>query len=144
MTTRISVDDYLMGRDAQYPGECTEVIMDNAARTVERVNSLLAVLEAENVPVEINPRTNTVIASGWRPAAVNASTPGSALRSKHMSAEACDLYDPEGSIDDYLFSEAGQRTLVSLRLWLEHPSATKSWSHVQTVPPRSGNRTFFP
>lgn len=144
MTKRISVDDYLMGREKEFPGECTAIIMDNAAITVERVNALLAVLEADGVDVEINAATKTIVSSGWRPVAVNARTPGSAPRSRHMSAEACDVYDPDGLIDEYLMSEAGQRALVSLRLWLEHPSATKGWSHVQTVPPRSGRRVFFP
>ena len=141
---RITVDDYLMGRDKEYPGECTEIIRANAEITVQRVNNLLAVLEAERIEVEANPATKTPVSSGWRPAAVNGAIANAAVRSKHISAEACDLYDPDGLIDDYLMSEAGQRVLVSARLYLEHPSATKGWSHIQTVAPRSGRRVFYP
>lgn len=141
---RITVDDYLMGRDKEYPGECTDVIRANAVVTVQRVNNLLAVLEADGVEVEASPHTKTPVSSGWRPAQVNASITNAAVRSKHMSAEACDLYDPDGLIDDYLMSEAGQRVLTSVRLYLEHPSATKGWCHVQAVPPRSGRRVFYP
>ena len=34
--------------------------------------------------------------------------------------------------------------LKDLGLWLEHPAATKGWAHVQTKPPRSGRRVFYP
>ena len=139
---RINVEDYLMGRDKDYPGECTPIIMDNAARTVAAVNDLLAALEADNVQVETHPVTRTVIASGWRPAALNARVPNAAIRSKHMSGEACDLYDPDGIIDEYLIDHPD--LLVNLRLYQEHPSATNSWTHVQTVAPRSGKRVFYP
>jgi uncharacterized protein YcbK (DUF882 family) len=88
---RITVDDYLMGRDKEYPGECTSVIRDNAAATVEKVNSLIAVLEAEGVEIEANPNTKTPVSSGWRPAEVNGAILTAAPRSKHMSGEACDL-----------------------------------------------------
>jgi hypothetical protein len=115
-----------MGRERDYPGECTPVIMDNAARTVSAVNNLIAALEAGNVQVEIHPQTRTAIASGWRPAALNARVPNAAPRSKHMSAEACDLYDPDGIIDEYLTDHP--ELLVDLRLYQEHPSATKGWA----------------
>ena len=139
---RISVEDYLMGRDKDYPGECTVVVMSNAARIVERVNSLLAVLEAENVPMEENPRTKSLVSSGWRPPQVNAGVPNAAVRSKHMIGDACDLYDPDGVIDEWCLQHVA--SLSAIGLWLEHPSATKGWCHLQAVPPRSGNRVFYP
>ena len=82
--------------------------------------------------------------SGWRPPAVNAATPGAALRSKHMLCQAIDVHDPEGLIDNWLMTPQGQDALTKIGLWLEHPSATKGWSHWQTVPPGSGNRVFYP
>ena len=140
---KISVEEYLRGYDTIYPQECTAEILTNAAKTVAAVNVLLSVLEAEGVPLEKN-RLGSIVNSGWRPPQVNGQITNAAPKSKHMTAQACDLYDPEGSIDDYLFSEAGQRVLVAQRLYLEHPASTKGWSHVQTEAPRSGNRTFFP
>lgn len=141
---RINVEDYFMGRDHDYPGECTDVIRANAATTVERVNSLIDALAEKGIEIENHPETRTPVASGWRPAAVNARVPGAAVRSKHMSAEACDLYDPDGLIDDYLMTSDGQALLTNLRLYLEDPGHTKNWSHVQTVAPRSGKRVFIP
>ena len=61
-----------------------------------------------------------------------------------MTCEAIDLYDPDGDLDEWLLSDAGQRAMADLGLWHEHPSATKGWAHLQTKPPRSGRRTFYP
>lgn len=137
---KITVNDYLMGRDQVY--ECSDEILNNAEITVGKVNSLLAVLEAEGVKLEVHPNTMSIVASGWRPPQVNSQVKGAAPRSKHMTGQACDLYDPEGEIDEYLVEH--QQVLVTLGLYLEHPSATKSWSHVQTVGPKSGRRIFYP
>ena len=139
---KISLHDYLMGRDAIYPQEVTPELLKNAEHTVNMVNALLAVLNAQNVPVELHPQTKTVIASGWRPPQINGQTKGAAVKSKHMSGEAVDLYDPDGVIDDYFMDNPGP--LVALGLYQEHPSATKNWCHIQTVPPRSGKRVFYP
>jgi hypothetical protein len=59
-------------------------------------------------------------------------------------ARAVDIYDPDGDLDDWLMQPAGQQALVRLGLWLEHPAATRTWSHLQIVPPRSNNRVFYP
>ena len=139
---KVTLEDYLMGRDALYPDECTPEVMANASVVVERVNSLLAAMRADGVPIEENPRTKSLLNSGWRPAVVNGQTKGAAPKSKHMTGEACDLYDPEGALDDWCMAHPD--SLASLGLWMEHPSATKGWLHLQIVPPRSGNRVFYP
>ena len=138
---RISLADYLMGRDKLYPQECTPEVLENAAVIVGKANSLLAVLEAEKVPLEAHP-SGSIVSSGWRPPQINAATANAAVRSKHMTGEAIDLYDPEGAIDQYLIDHLD--ALVPLGLWLEHPSATKNWSHLQITPPPSGKRVFYP
>lgn len=126
-----TVEDYWMGRDAQFPGELTPAIRDNAAVTVQRANMLLAEFGEERG-----------INSGWRPALVNAATPGAAKFSRHMTGEAIDIADPEGDLDEWCL--AHQDVLASLQLWQEHPASTKGWCHVQISPPRSGNRVFYP
>lgn len=131
-----------MGRDKAYPDEVTDEIDANAGITVERVNQLLTAMDQDGVEISDNPKTGNLVSSGWRPAAINRATPNSAPRSKHMSAQACDVYDPEGEIDDWCM--AHQNILASFELWMEHPSATKGWAHLQTVPPKSGNRVFYP
>lgn len=137
---RITVEDYLMGREKLY--DCPPEIREHAAVTVGKVNALLAVLEEEGVPLEAHPKTQTIISSGWRPAQINRGVKGAAPKSKHITADACDLYDPEGDIDEYLSSHPD--VLLALGIYMEHPSATKGWSHVQTIGPRSGRRIFYP
>lgn len=127
----ITVKDYFMGRDLLFPHECTDEIRRNATETVRRVNLLL---ERFGESRAVN--------SGWRPAAVNASTPGSAKRSNHMMGLACDLDDDDGYLDEWCMDNLD--ILEEIGLWMEHPSATKGWCHVQMVPPRSGRRVYYP
>ena len=129
----ISLSDYWMGRDEKFPLAMTPQIEKNAILTVQLANALLAKFGQGR---KIN--------SGWRPPQINSNTPNAAPNSKHMTGQAIDLADPEGDLDDWLMSPEGQATMAGLGLWHEHPAATKGWAHVQTVPPRSGNRTFYP
>lgn len=136
---KITLADYFMGRDADFPGELTPRVRANAALTVERVNYLLEVYAAatgDTRPRKVN--------SGWRPLSINMRVRGSAMRSKHLSGEACDLDDFDGSLDRWCASAAGLAELERIGLWLEHPDKTPGWSHCQIVPPRSGNRIFYP
>ena len=138
----IDLKAYFMGRDTAYPAELTPEIDANAALIVERANRLIDYMVADGVEIEDNPRTGTPVSSGWRPAAINKATPNAAPRSKHLLGLAVDIYDPEGEIDDWCMDNLDK--LTACELWLEHPSATKGWSHWQTVAPRSGKRTFYP
>jgi len=137
---KLTVFDYYMGRDKKYivPPE----VKQNAEHTVEKVNELFNKLWQFGVEVQVNPRTKTPLTSGWRPPEVNAATPNAAVKSKHVTGCACDIYDPDGEIDDFLMEHQG--LLVELGLHMEHPSATKGWCHVQTIPPRSGKLVFYP
>ncbi len=130
---------YFMGRDDTFASELTPAIRANALLTVERINRLLDQFAAA-VPGAAQ-RTWT---SGWRPAAVNGKVKGAAKASKHMTAQAGDVSDDDGALDKWLDSAAGKRAMEDCALWREHPSATPRWCHLQTVPPASGNRTFFP
>lgn len=140
----IKLSDYWMGRDKSYPLALSTEIVRNAETMIELADKLLALAKLAGVTLETNPRTNTIVSGGWRPPEINANTPGAAVRSKHMTGQAIDLYDPDGDLDDWLMTDDGQRAMADLGLWHEHPSATKGWAHVQSVPPRSGRRTFYP
>lgn len=129
----ISLTDYWMGRDKAYPTAMTPQIEKNAELTTRLANALLARFGESR---KVN--------SGWRPPQVNAATANAAPMSKHMMAQAIDLADPEGDLDDWLMTDVGQRTMTEIGLWHEHPAATKGWCHLQTIPPRSGRRTFYP
>ena len=135
----ILIMDYWMGRDSKYRGELTGQIRANADDLLRKVNSLI---DLNGLALENSPVTGSPITSGWRPAAINASVPGAAVRSKHMTGQAVDLYDPEGDLDGWCMTHTDK--LVAAGLWQEHPSATKNWIHLQSVAPRSGNRVFYP
>lgn len=124
----VTLNDYLMGRDKLAP--VSDDVLDNAGVTVGRVNELLAAFG--------EPRRVT---SGYRPASINAAV-GGAKKSNHMTCQACDLEDHNGRLDAWCMNNLD--TLKRIGLWLEHPSATPGWCHVQTVPPKSGNRVFYP
>ena len=131
----ITRDDYFMGRDKKYKGELTVEIETNAQVTIDRANLLLSTFY-QAMPVAPHSRVN----SGWRPAAVNASTPGSAVRSKHLTGEAVDLSD-DGVL--WTWCRDNQDVLKNIGLWMEHRRDTPQWCHLQVVPPRSGNRVFY-
>ena len=135
----ITVSDYFMGRDRVYASCLTDDIKLNAAETVKRANALLELFYAA-CPKAHQRNVN----SGWRPPAINACVRGAAPRSNHMTGKAVDLGDDDGALDDWLMTIPGQAALVKIGLWMEHPSATPRWCHVQTVPPGSGRRVFHP
>lgn len=138
----ITLADYWMGLDVQFPDEVTPEKIANAKDLLSRVNQLLEWARDDGVTFEKHPRTGTIVSSGFRPASINAGTPGAAPRSKHMNCDAVDIYDPDGDLDDWCMTHL--KDLERAGLWLEHPSATKGWCHLQRVAPRSGNRAFYP
>ena len=127
----LKLADYYMGRDREYHAELTPELRANARETVGRVNRLLK-----------RAGFTRRVTSGWRPAAVNATVPGAAKGSKHISCIAIDLEDRDGALDAWCMAHLD--VLEELGLWLEHPDATPYWCHLQTLPPRSGNRVFQP
>lgn len=137
----ISLSDYWMGRDASHPLAMTPEIEHNAEILLELVNKVLIVANTSGIRAPLNER-GSVVRSGWRPPAINATTKGAAINSKHMTGQAIDIEDPSGALDKWLY--ANPQLLKDVGLWAEHPSATPTWSHLQSIPPRSGNRFFLP
>lgn len=127
----LKLADYYMGRDRPHRSELTRELRANARETLRRVNGLLR-------------RAGMMrkITSGWRPAAINAAVPGAARGSKHLNCLAVDLEDRDGTLDAWCLAHPD--VLETLGLWLEHPDATPGWCHLQTQPPRSGSRVFYP
>ncbi len=130
-TPALKLADYYMGRDKQHRKELTREIRANARETLRRVNRLLRLAGMMRK-----------VTSGWRPATINATVPGAAKSSKHLSCLAIDLEDRNGTLDAWCL--ANPDTLETLGLWLEHPDATPGWCHLQILPPRSGSRVFHP
>lgn len=140
----IALADYWMGRDSQYAAQLTDELRANAQRTVDLASEFLRRAQAAGVPLQRRVGNGTLVNSGWRPPQVNGATPGAAMKSRHMTCQAVDVFDPDGLVGDWAMSRPGQRALEDIGLWLEHPAATKGWCHLQTVPPGSGRRVFYP
>jgi hypothetical protein len=62
--------------------------------------------------------------------------------SKHLSGNACDILDKDGSLGKWCLDNAS--VLERIGLWCEHPDYTKGWVHFQIMPPLSGKRFFIP
>lgn len=135
----ITLEQFFKGRDKAYAKNLTDEIKANAVETVRRANLLLERFYVEN-PKAHRRGCN----SGWRPPAVNAATANAAPRSNHMKALAIDIEDDDEMLDQWLITPSGKSAMDEIGLWMEHPSATPRWAHVQTVPPRSGKRVFYP
>lgn len=127
----ITWQGFWRGRDIKYKHELTGAILANAEVVMRRVNALL-------VDIGFTDRDAT---SGWRPAAVNAATPNAAKRSNHMRGLAVDIKDSDKKLQKLLL--ANPAILEKHGLWMEHPRDTPTWTHLQSVPPRSGRRIFY-
>lgn len=130
----ITWDDYMKGRDIQYPEECTDEVKANAQKTIDAVNNFF----------EVTHLTYHGVRSGWRPLEINMATPGAnKTDSKHLKALACDLEDEDGAIRDKCV-ENNNKVLKELKLYMEHPETTPTWCHLQIVPPGSKAVVFIP
>lgn len=82
-----------------------------------------------------------IVTSGYRPHAINVAARG-AKNSLHMTCQACDFRDDDGSLDEWCMAHL--KTLEMCGLYLEHPDSTPGWCHLQCKPPASGHRVFRP
>ena len=80
------------------------------------------------------------ISSGYRPGRYN-KTAGGATTSAHLTCEAADLVDKDGTLAKFC-AEAGR--LEGWNLYMENPTRTPGWVHLQSRRPKSGNRIFNP
>lgn len=132
----IILADYWMGRDQTHAADLTEAITDAAAELLGRVNLLLSWAMRDNV-------RPTGIASGWRPAGINAATANAAAKSKHLTGHAIDLRD-NGTRDLAIWCLKNEDALAEIGLWMERPQWTPTWVHLQTIPPASHRRYYVP
>lgn len=64
------------------------------------------------------------------------------LGSCHLSGEAVDIADPDGSLQKWL--KENTMLLEGLGLYVEDFKYTPGWVHIQTRAPKSGRRFFIP
>lgn len=123
-------EEFLMGRDKQYPSEYTKEISDNLDKLLEVMNK---VRSAYGKPMTVS--------SGWRPAAINSATSGAAAKSNHMIGLAVDIKD-DGSVRKWVLDNL--QLMKDLGLYFEDWRWTPTWCHFQIVPPKSGKRIYVP
>jgi hypothetical protein len=134
----IDLTAFFSGRDKAFQQELTDEIRANAAQTVARVNALLRRAGFEHI---------CTANSGWRPPMINASVVNASPTSHHLTGRAIDLPDRDRMLAAWCVAHLD--VLEEIGLWLEDPRWTYDrdgdhWVHLQTLPPRSGNRVFIP
>lgn len=82
-----------------------------------------------------------IVNSGFRSAAINAATPGSAANSLHLRGAAIDIKD-DGSLRDLILANLDKAKIHGV--WFEDFRWTKNWCHVQHTPSHSGHRIYIP
>lgn len=125
----ITLEEYFKGQD--YHTDLVPVAQD----LLTKFNRLMVYLH-KDIPDLVVQMT-----SGYRSPIYNASVGGKS-KSKHMSAQALDAWDPRKRIA--IWCVKNRARLEEQGLWCEDPRATKNWMHFQSVPPGSGARFFIP
>lgn len=119
-----------MGRHLQFPDEYQDGFQCNAESLLLKVNGFFEELG-------VNPR----VTSGYRPPSINRKIKGAAKRSHHQTCNAIDVEDINGALG---IKASDPELLKKHGLYLEDPTYTKGWIHLQDIPPRSGRRIFIP
>lgn len=120
--------EYLMGRDALYP--LSQELEANLLNLLGRLNMLRTFYGRP-----------MIVTSGYRPKKINDSV-GGKPKSKHITCQACDFDDRNGVLSAFCLSNL--EILERCELWMEDPTYTLGWVHLQSVAPKSGKRVFKP
>lgn len=139
----ITLDQYF-GVHRNHP-DITDDIRDNAARLLDACEELEHMARDEGVEFPDNPVTRSGVSGqtygGYRPR----DCPQGALHSSHKEGLAVDRYDPQGKIDAWCMMNSGKGGLLEqCGVYIEHPDATKGWSHWTIKATKSGRRVFMP
>lgn len=65
-----------------------------------------------------------------------------ASKSKHLTGQAVDIYDPDNSLKEWV--QDNMDMMETIGFWFEDFGSTPNWVHFQIVPPASGKRVFIP
>lgn len=132
----ISYEDYITA-SGKYPErltdpELTQELKDNAILLLSKVNAYL---------IDIGV-TKVVITSGFRPSGVNSQTKGAGTKSNHMKCLAIDIADVDSKLMNLFLQNLDKAQKHGI--WTEDFRHTKTWIHLQCVPPKSKKRIFLP
>lgn len=137
----ITLEDYFEKMSRVEGATPPPSVVENATNLLIKVNKLLdAVFSITGIEAAQIRKVN----SGWRTPSYNAGISNAAPKSKHMTGDAIDIADPDGDLDSFLATKEGIKLLIEYGLYIESPLATKGWTHLQQLPPRSGKRIFIP
>lgn len=117
-----------MGRDTEYPLDAN--CEANLAELLIRLNKFRNIY---GKPMRVS--------SGYRPGKYNTAA-GGAKNSAHLTCEACDFHDPDRSLTGYILGHP--EILINCNLYMEEPSRTPTWVHLQIRATKSGSRIFKP
>lgn len=125
----IGLKAYLMGRDTLYP-PTPDMLAD--------ANMLLLKVEGLFYDLGIN-LDDDDLSSGYRPGHYNTAAGGSP-NSSHLKCMALDIKDVGHKLIKKIL--AAPHLLEKWDLYMEHPSKTPTWLHLQTRPTKK--RIFLP
>jgi hypothetical protein len=129
----IDAEGYFYDSVTHYCFKPSALDHERADDLLTRVNALF---EALGYPCDLRSghrtreKTLALIEKGYR----------AAVGGNHELSLAVDVADPTNMADADLSDEM----LQQYGLYRESPTATAGWTHLQTVPPKSGHRTFNP
>lgn len=128
--------DAILSSDGKYPKRlkaATPEVVDAALILCTRLNALFDDWDREWH--QLRP----AISSGYRTPAANKAA-GGATKSAHLEGRACDFVDLDGEFSKWCLGHL--ELLERHGLWMESPTKTKGWVHLQSREARS--RVFMP
>jgi hypothetical protein len=137
----ITIEQYLGPHSMS--ADATPEIRGRAAQLLEKVNAALLLAEQDGVRLFKNPFTGGHVGGrgngGFRPRNSSVGAPSS----RHKSAEAIDLYDPQRELATWSLNNEARLEALGI-VAIEDPRWTPSWVHWQIVPVPSGRFAFVP
>lgn len=135
----ISRKDYI----GKYQSVCTPTIDNNINRLLNACNKLEALALQDGIKFPTNVKTGSNISGeglgGLRPKGTGV---GAGDGSSHCEGLGVDRFDPDGKIGQWCMKNQDKLKLCGI--YIEHPSATPTWSHWTIRKPRSGRIVFYP
>lgn len=114
--------------------------------TTAEIDANLAILLDKINQVRTAWATPMIVDSGLRDqsqqAALIAAGKSTASKSKHLTGQAVDIGDPDGSLKQWV--QDNMDLMETIGFWFEDFDHTPNWVHFQIVPPASGKRVFIP
>jgi hypothetical protein len=136
----ITIEQYF-GKWIDHP-DANETRKGNAKRLLIACELLTAMAAADGIAFPTNPATKSGVSGhrygGFRPQ----DCPQGSPNSSHKEGMAVDLFDPLGNIDEWCLDNQDKLELCGI--YIEHPDATKGWSHWSIRAPKSGRHIFYP